>query len=107
MKNLFTYICIACVIAGAAVGYFSTIPLVDGLAISATSFGLTGLIELTIKKAEKLTWKEYATVALFTVAGVCAYIANVSQELIGKIAAAVVGLLGLIFGIIVIKKKNA
>ena len=35
MKNLFTYICLACVIAGAAVGYFSTIPLVDGLAITA------------------------------------------------------------------------
>ncbi len=106
MKNLFTYICIACVIAGAAVGYFSTIPLVDGLAISAASFGLTGLIVSTTKKAEKLTWKEYVTVALFTVAGVCAYIANISQELIGKIAAAVVGLLALIFGVIVIKKKK-
>ena len=107
MKNLFTYICIACVIAGAAIGYFSAIPLVDCLAITASSFGLTGLIVSTAKKAEKLTWKEYVTVALFTIAGVAAYIANVSQELVGKIAAAVVGLLSLIFGVIVIKKKNA
>ncbi len=106
MKNLFTYICIACVIVGAAVGYFSTIPLVDGLAISAASFGLTGLIVSTTKKAEKLTWKEYLMVAMFTVAGVCAYIANVSQEFIGKLAAAVVGLLALIFGVIVIKNKS-
>ena len=106
MKNLFTYICIACVIVGAAVGYFSAIPLVDCLAITAASFGLTGLIVSTTKKAEKLTWKEYVVVALFTVAGVCAYIANVSQELIGKIAAAVVGLLALIFGVIAVKKKN-
>ena len=107
MKNLFTYICLACVIAGAAVGYFSTIPLVDGLAITAASFGLTGLIVSTAKKSEKLTWKEYATIALFTVAGVLAYIANISQEVIGKVAAAVVGLLALIFGVIAIKKKNA
>ena len=107
MKNLFTYICIACVIVGASVGYLSAIPLVDGLAITAASFGLTGLIVTTAKKAEKLTWKEYVTIALFTVAGVCAYIANISQELIGKIAAAVVGLLALIFGVIAIKKKDA
>ena len=107
MKNLFTYICVACVIVGAAVGYFSAIPLVDCLAITASSFGLTGLIVSTTKKAEKLTWKEYATVALFTVAGVAAYIANISQELVGKIAAAVVGLIALIAGVIVIKKKNA
>lgn len=107
MKNLFTYICLACVIVGAAVGHFSAIPLVDCLAITASSFGLTGLIVSTNKKAEKLTWKEYATVALFTVAGVAAYIADISQELVGKIAAAVVGLIALISGVIVIKKKNA
>lgn len=107
MKNLFTYICLACVIAGTAIGYFSTIPLVDGLAITAASFGLTGLIVSTAKKSEKLTWKDYATIALFTVAGVLAYIANISQEVIGKVAAAVVGLLALIIGIVTIKKKNA
>ena len=106
MKNFFTYVCVALIIAGSAVCYFSTIPLVDCLAISATSFGLTGLIVKTTKKASKLTWKEYVSVGLFTVVGICAYLANMQQEVVSKIATAVVGLIALVAGIIVIKKKE-
>lgn len=105
MKNLFTYICIACVIVGAAVGYFSTIPLVDGLAICASSFGLTGLVVSTAKKTEKLTWKEYVTIAAFTVAGITSYLAGISQDIAGKIAAVTVSLIALIAGLILVKKN--
>ncbi len=107
MKNILKVIGIACLIVGCVMGCLSTIPVVDGSAIALDACGLAILIGTTLKKAEKKTWKEYVSIALFVVAGVCLGIAGVAEETISTLISTVAGLVALIIGILsTVYKKN-
>ena len=108
MKNKLTIIAVICVIAGCIMGYFSTIAIVDYTAIAVMAFGFVTLIVNTLKKAEKKTWKEYAGVALFAVAGGCCALAGMAQDTMSQLITLVAGLVVFIAGLITvsIKKKN-
>ena len=106
MKKAWTIIAVICIIAGCVLGQFSTIAIVDYGAIALEAFGLTALIIGTIKKAEKKTWKEFAGVALFVVAGVCCAVAGIAEGTMTQIITAVAGLVALIIGLITVQIKK-
>lgn len=106
MKNKLTIIAVICVIAGCIMGYFSTIAIVDYTAIAVMAFGFVTLIVNTLKKAEKKTWKEYAGVALFTVAGGCCALAGMAQDTMSQLITLVAGLVVFIAGLITVNIKK-
>ena len=81
MKNLITILAVACIIAGCAIGSFSSIAIADYGAIALEAFGFTVLVIKTIKNAKENTM----TTIITTVAG----------------------LVALIIGLLAVKKKNA
>jgi hypothetical protein len=106
MKNVWTIIAVACIIAGCVIGQFSTIAIADYSAIALEAFGLTALIISTIKKSEKKTWKEFAGIALFVIAGICCAVAGIAEGTMTQIITAVAGLIALILGLITVTKKK-
>lgn len=107
MKNFITILAVACIIAGCAIGSFSSIAIADYGAIALEAFGFTVLVIKTIKNAEKKTWKEYSAVILFVAAGVCCGVAGIAEATMTTIITTVAGLVALIVGLLVIKKKDA
>ena len=107
MKNLITILAVACIIAGCAIGSFSSIAIADYGAIALEAFGFTVLVIKTIKNAKEKTWKEYTGVILFVVAGVCCGVAGIAENTMTTIITTVAGLVALIIGLLAVKKKNA
>lgn len=99
MKKGFKWFFIALIVTGAVVSYFSTIPLVDYLAI-ATSMGSAGILCAdTLKKVEKRTWKEYvATICIGAGsfgAGFCGVAPDTTSQIISLIVSAILLIAGL------------
>lgn len=107
MKNFITILAVACIIAGCIIGCNSSIAIADYGAIALEALGFTLLIVKTIKNAKEKTWKEYTGVILFAIAGVCCGIAGVAEATMTTIITTVAGLVALIIGLLVVKKKNA
>lgn len=105
MKNFVKILGIVLLIAGSVVSVFSTVTLVDCIAIGVAALGLALLIGSTLKKVEKRTWKEYLAVILFAIAGFLCGIAGIAEGTFTQIATAVAGLVSLVIGLIVSAKK--
>ena len=106
MKNIITILAVACIIAGCIIGYNSSIAIADYGAIALEAFGFTVLVIKTVKEAKEKTWKEYSAVILFVIAGVCCGVAGIAEATMTTIITTVAGLVALILGLLVIKKKN-
>ena len=108
MKNTWTIIAVACIIVGCILGHFSTIPILDYIALALESFGLCALSHKTLKKVEKPTWKEYVCVCLFIATGFLCYLAGITEDKMSQIITMVAALIALIAGLIIpqIKKKK-
>ena len=106
MKNFWTILAVVAIVAGCVIGHFSTVPVADCSAIALEAFGFTVLVIKTVKKAEKKTWKEYVTVILFVVGGVSCAVAGIAESTMTTIITTVAGLVALIAGLLIIKKKN-
>lgn len=105
MKNFIKILGIVLLLVGSAVSVFSSIPLVDGIAIGVAALGLALLIGSTLKKVEKKTWKDYLAVILFAVAGFLCGLVGFTEGLFTQIATTVAGLVALIISLVVTKKK--
>jgi hypothetical protein len=107
LKNIITILAVACIIAGCIIGCNSSLAIADYGAIALEAFGFTVLVIKTVKKAEKKTWKEYTGIILFIVAGVCCGVAGIAEATMTTIITTVAGMVALIIGLVVVKKKNA
>ena len=106
MKNVWSIIAVACIVAGCVVAHFSSIAIVDYSAIAVMSFGFVTLIINTIKKADNKGWKEIVGVLLFAVAGGCCAVAGIAQDTMSQLITLVAGLITLIAGLITISIKK-
>lgn len=106
MKNVWTIIAVACIIAGCVIGHFSTIAIADYGAIALEAFGFCTLIVNTLKKAKEKTWKEYSCIALFALAGVFCALAGVEESTMTQLISVVTGLIALIAGLFVSQIKK-
>ena len=104
MKNFVKILGIVLLIAGSAVSVFSTITLVDCIAIGVAALGLALLIVSTLKKVEKKTWKDYLAVILFAVAGFLCGLAGFAETTFTQVATAVAGVIALVIGLLATKK---
>ena len=105
MKNFIKILGVVLLLCGSAVSVFSTVTLVDCIAIGVAALGLALLIGSTLKKVEKRTWKDYLAVCLFAVAGFLCGIAGIAEGTFTQIATAVTGLISLIIGLVTVGKK--
>ena len=100
------YACIFLIVVGAVVSYFSTIPLVDYLAL-CVSMGSAGVLCAdTLKRATKKSWKEYLAVVCIGIgsfgAGFCGVAPDTSSQIISLVVSAIL----LIAGVFLTKKAE-
>lgn len=106
MTKTMKYVFIALIVGGAVVSYFSTIPLVDYLAL-CVSMGSAGVLCAdTLKKATTKTWKEYVATICIGVgsfgAGFCGVAPDTSSQIISLVVSAIL----LIAGVFLTKKAE-
>lgn len=100
------YVFIFLIVAGAVVSYFSTVPLVDYLAI-CVSMGSAGVLCAdTMKRVAQKTWKEYVAVVCIGLgsfgAGFCGVAPDTSSQIISLVVSAIL----LIAGVFLTKKAE-
>lgn len=105
-KMIFTIIAIACLIGGLALGYFTDV-WNDLPAITLSAFGLTSLCILTWKKSEKKNGILLASIICMVICGVSAAFAEMTEESLQKLIAAIVTVVSLIAGILIPVITNA
>lgn len=100
------YVCIALIVIGAVVSYFSTIPLVDYISwcVSMASAGV--LCASTFGKAVQKTWKEYVAVICIGIGSFGAGFCGVAPDTVSQIISLVVSALLLIAGVFLAKKAE-
>ena len=99
-KAIFTIISIVSLIGGVTLGYFTDI-LNDLPAIVLTTFGATGLCITTWKKSEKKDGVVLASIICMVICGVTAAFAEMSEDNLQKMIAAIVAVVTLIAGILI------
>lgn len=99
-KMIFTIIAIVCLIGGLALGYFTDV-WNDLPAITLSAFGLTSLCILTWKKSEKKNGILLASILCMIICGVSAAFAEMSEDNLQKLIAAIVALVALVAGILI------
>lgn len=105
-KMIFTIIAIASLISGLALGYFTDV-WNDLPAIILSAFGLTSLCILTWKKSEKKNGILLASIICMVICGVSAAFAEMTEESLQKLIAAIVTVVSLIAGILIPVITNA
>ena len=99
-KTVWTIVFIATLIVGLALGYFTDVA--DDLpAICLSAFGLGGIIITTWKKSEKKGGVLVTSIVLMVISGFSAAFAEMSQDNVSKLIAAIVAVIALIAAILV------
>lgn len=105
-KVIFTIISIVALIAGIALGYFTDV-WNDLPAIALTAFGATGLCITTWKKSEKKNGILLASIICMVICGIAAAFAEMSEDNLQKLIAAIFAVVTLIAGILIPIVSNA
>lgn len=109
MKNIFIYVGLALIIAGAVIGNFTGIAAANWIELAGFAFGLASCITGIVSKAEKKDWKLYMSLFAISVGTILLVWAGITQETITSLITAVIGLVILVTGllpVLLIKKKS-
>lgn len=108
MKQIFTWIGLALVIVGAAVGAFTGLPAAQWVELAACAVGLATCIASIVGSSEKKDWKLYLALSSIVVGAILLIFGGMAESTITTIITGVIGLVLLIIGIIpaIIKKKE-
>ena len=98
-KTIFTIIAVAALIGGIVLGTFTDIAN-DLPAIALTAFGLGGLIISTWNKSEKKGGILLASIICMIVGGLAAAFAEMTEDSVSRLIAAIVAVVTLIAGIL-------
>ncbi|MCR4631408.1 MAG: hypothetical protein K5786_07225 [Treponema sp.] len=108
MKNIFIYIGLALIIAGAVIGQFTGIEAASWIELVGFAAGLATCSIGIVKKAEKKDWKLYVAIAAIAVGTILMVWAGISQSVISSVISTVIGLVVLVTGLlpVLLSKKN-
>lgn len=106
MKNIFIYIGLALVVAGAAVGALTGIPAAQWIELAACAVGLATCIISIVKKDEKRDWKLWVALAAVSVGTILLVWAGISDSIIQSVITAVIGLVVLVTGLLPVLFKK-
>lgn len=106
MKNIFIYIGLALVVAGAAVGALTGIPAAQWIELAACAVGLATCIISIVKKDEKKDWKLWVALAAVSVGTILLVWAGISDSIIQSVITAVIGLVVLVTGLLPVLFKK-
>lgn len=106
MKNIFIYIGLALVVAGAAVGALTGIPAAQWIELAACAVGLATCIISIVKKDEKRDWKLWVALAAVSVGTILLVWAGISDSVIQSVITAVIALVVLVTGLLPVLFKK-
>lgn len=106
MKNIFIYIGLALVVAGAAVGALTGIPAAQWIELAACAVGLATCIISIVKKDEKRDWKLWVALAAVSVGTILLVWAGISDSIIQSVITAVIALVVLVTGLLPVLFKK-
>ena len=106
MKNIFIYIGLALVVAGAAVGALTGIPAAQWIELAACAVGLATCIISIVKKDEKRDWKLWVALAAVSVGTILLVWAGISDSIIQSVITAVIALVVLVTGLLPVLFKR-
>ena len=106
MKNIFIYIGLALVVAGAAIGALTGIPAAQWIELAACAVGLATFIISIVKKDEKRDWKLWVALAAVSVGTILLVWAGISDSIIQSVITAVIGLVVLVTGLLPVLFKK-
>jgi uncharacterized protein involved in response to NO len=106
MKNIFIYIGLALVVAGAAIGALTGIPAAQWIELAACAVGLATCIISIVKKDEKRDWKLWVALAAVSVGTILLVWAGISDSIIQSVITAVIGLVVLVTGLLPVLFKK-
>lgn len=110
MKNIFGIIGSLLFVAAVIVGYFCKFDSADLVAVALDAFALTILLVGIIKKykeAGKFSWKLVVVLIMTVVGAAFVAVGGLSDNIFATLAGAVIGILGIIFGVLAVKEKKA
>ena len=110
MKNIFGIIGSLFFVAAVIVGYFCKFDSADLVAVALDAFALATLLVGIIKKykeAGKLSWKLVAVLIMTVVGAALVAVGGLSDNIFATLTGAVIGILGIIFGVLAVKEKKA
>lgn len=108
MKNTFGIIGSLLFVAAVVVGYFCKFDSADLVAVALDAFAFATLLVGIIKKykeAGKFSWKLVVTLIMTVAGAVLVAVGGLSDNIFSTLAGAVIGILGIIFGVLSVKKK--
>jgi uncharacterized protein involved in response to NO len=106
MKNIFIYIGLALVVAGAAIGALTGIPAAQWIELAACAVGLATCIISIVKKDEKRDWKLWVALAAVSVGTILLVWAGISDSIIQSVITAVIALVVLVTGLLPVLFKK-
>ena len=106
MKNIFIYIGLALVVAGAAIGALTGIPAAQWIELAACAVGLATCIISIVKKDEKRDWKLWFALAAVSVGTILLVWAGISDSIIQSVITAVIALVVLVTGLLPVLFKK-
>jgi len=109
MKNIFIYVGLALIIAGAVIGNFTGVAAASWIELAGFAFGLASCIAGIVNKAEKKDWKLYVSLFAISIGTILLVWAGIAQETITSLITAVIGLVVLVTGLLPVlfaKKKS-
>lgn len=106
MKNIFIYIGLALVVAGAAIGALTGIPAAQWIELAACAVGLATCIISIVKKDEKRDWKLWVALAAVSVGTILLVWAGISDSIIQRVITAVIALVVLVTGLLPVLFKK-
>lgn len=106
MKNIFIYIGLALVVAGAAIGALTGIPAAQWIELAACAVGLATCVISIVKKDEKRDWKLWVALAAVSVGTILLVWAGISDSIIQSVITAVIGLVVLVTGLLPVLFKK-
>lgn len=106
MKNIFIYIGLALVVAGAAIGALTGIPAAQWIELAACAVGLATCVISIVKKDEKRDWKLWVALAAVSVGTILLVWAGISDSIIQSVITAVIALVVLVTGLLPVLFKK-
>lgn len=98
-SKVFKYVCLAVVLIGTIVAFFSDVAIVEYSALAVAFVAAASACLSVWKKSEKKDWKTILAIILIAVGSFLLGLAGIPADNITKLIAAVGGVLLLIFGI--------